>query len=412
MTSRRQEVKKAGGQAGYVILNIILPVILNLFQDLVTRRPEGRKSRGQAVIGGQSPQDTCHCQRVKLPLQSQSSEISSVIFCSGTLPKRTYRPNVLASYCLLQSEPHPCPLFRPLQQYLLNFKVFEQVFPKEREYNSTKRTYPLKKSPLTLTLSRKGRGDDSKFPKRTYSPIDLLTYSLKKKRVAFTLAEVLITLGIIGVVAAMTMPAVINNAQNRQLEAGLKKAYSTINQALLLYENENGQPITPAATRHSVKPALIKYIKTVKDCGTGSTGEVAKACVPNNSFVENPDDEKEIYKTYNGNSKIALAAFDDGQFIINDGMLVLIENSAGTTQRVWISVDVNGYNKRPNRLGQDLFMFQISDDGHLLPMGAKGTSYYSETDEYCLVNGTSMMNGAGCTQKALYDKDFFLNLPR
>lgn len=234
---------------------------------------------------------------------------------------------------------------------------------------------------------------------------------LIKYKIGFTLAEVLITLGIIGVVAALTLPAAINNTQNRQLEAGLKKAYSTINQALLLYENENGQPITPAATRHSVKPALMKYIKTVKDCGTGSTGEVDKSCVPNNAYVSNPDYEKEIYKTYNGNNSIGLAAFDDGQFVINDGMLVLIENS-GTIQHVYISVDVNGYNKRPNRLGHDLFMFQINNDGHLLPMGAEGTDYYSETDNYCSATTISNMNGAGCTAKAIYKKDFFKNLPR
>ena len=223
----------------------------------------------------------------------------------------------------------------------------------------------------------------------------------------FTIAEVLITLGIVGITAALTLPAIINNTQNKQLETALKKAYSTINQGLLLYENENGQPITPTATRHSVKPALMKYIKTVKDCGTGSTGEVAKACVPNNSFVENPDDEKDVYKTYNGDYSITLSAFDDGQFIMNDGMLVLIENSGSIShQRVWISVDVNGYNKRPNRLGKDLFMFQISNSGQLLPMGAKGTNYYSETDEYCSENDIPM-NGAGCTQKALTDPKFW-----
>lgn len=224
---------------------------------------------------------------------------------------------------------------------------------------------------------------------------------------AFTLAEVLITLGIIGVVAALTLPALITNTQNKQLETGLKKAYSTINQALLLYERENGQPITPDAASQSVKPALMKYITTVKDCGKGTTGDVSKDCIPNNNYVTNPDDKKEIYKTYNGNNNIEMAYFDDGQFVINDGMLVLIENF-GT--KVYISVDVNGYNKKPNRLGQDLFMFQINNDGHLLPMGAEGTDRYGET--YCSTASNSTLNGASCTAKALHDKDFFKSLPR
>ncbi len=48
------------------------------------------------------------------------------------------------------------------------------------------------------------------------------------KKFAFTLAEVLITLGIIGIVAAMTLPSLIIRNQNKALEAGLKKNYSII----------------------------------------------------------------------------------------------------------------------------------------------------------------------------------------
>ena len=61
---------------------------------------------------------------------------------------------------------------------------------------------------------------------------------MKTKYSGFTLAEVLITLGIIGIVAAMTLPSVINNSRNKQLEAGLKKAYSVIGQALDMYQAE------------------------------------------------------------------------------------------------------------------------------------------------------------------------------
>lgn len=43
---------------------------------------------------------------------------------------------------------------------------------------------------------------------------------------AFTLAEVLITLGIIGVVSAMTLPALVNRTQGKELEAKLQKTYS------------------------------------------------------------------------------------------------------------------------------------------------------------------------------------------
>lgn len=80
---------------------------------------------------------------------------------------------------------------------------------------------------------------------------------------------------------------------------------------------------------------------------------------------------------------------------------------------MFISIDVNGFNNRPNRLGQDLFMFQLDPhNGQLLPMGAKGTYYYSAGDAYCNPNGSGQMNGAGCTVKALYDKNYWKNLPK
>lgn len=61
---------------------------------------------------------------------------------------------------------------------------------------------------------------------------------------AFTLAEVLITIGIIGVIAAVTLPAVISNTQNKQLETGLKKSVSVIEQALNMYQAEYGNRIS------------------------------------------------------------------------------------------------------------------------------------------------------------------------
>ena len=54
------------------------------------------------------------------------------------------------------------------------------------------------------------------------------------KRFGFTLAEVLITLGIIGVVAAMTMPTLINSTQGAQYKSAFKKALSALSQAVTL----------------------------------------------------------------------------------------------------------------------------------------------------------------------------------
>ena len=224
---------------------------------------------------------------------------------------------------------------------------------------------------------------------------------------AFTMAEVLITLGIIGIVTAMTLPSIIGNSRNKALEASLKRNYAVISQVLDLYQAQNGERIKRGDSQiGNIKPILMQYLKTVKDCGMGSLDP--DACIPN--YGLDNEDNSQVYKTYNGKRTIRLVPFDDGQFVLNDGSLVLLENPKGGY--LYISVDVNGYNKNPNRLGQDLFMFEIDSKGRLLPMGVSGTSYYSETEEYCSPSSTGDLNGAGCTYRALTDKNYFKNLPK
>ena len=58
---------------------------------------------------------------------------------------------------------------------------------------------------------------------------------------AFTLAEVLITLGIIGVVAAMTLPGLVQNYQKKVKVTALEAAYSQIRQAVRMSEVKNGE---------------------------------------------------------------------------------------------------------------------------------------------------------------------------
>ena len=64
-----------------------------------------------------------------------------------------------------------------------------------------------------------------------------------KKTYGFTLAEVLITLGIIGVVASLTMPALIQNSKKTETSARLKKFYSLMEQAIIMSELANGNSL-------------------------------------------------------------------------------------------------------------------------------------------------------------------------
>lgn len=226
-----------------------------------------------------------------------------------------------------------------------------------------------------------------------------------KRYSAFTLAEVLITLGIIGVVAAMTLPSVMQNTRNKELQVGLLKAYSVLGQALDMYQAEHGERITPEMNLSwDLKPILMKYLKTIKDCGYGKNDD--QSCIPN--YGTDNENNSSNYTTYTG-KRLNLQYFDDGQFVLADGQLVLLESIVKT--RLYISVDVNGYKKKPNKLGQDLFMFQVDNRGALLPMGVKGTDFYDENDMYCSASSSNTQNGLGCTYKALTEKDYFKNLP-
>lgn len=92
----------------------------------------------------------------------------------------------------------------------------------------------------------------------------------------FTLAEVLITLGIIGVVAALTMPSVINNYKEKETIAKLKKTYSVLSQAYITASNKYGSPDewTWSPQKYPVPQTLAGYLienlKVVKVCDNGS----------------------------------------------------------------------------------------------------------------------------------------------
>ena len=217
----------------------------------------------------------------------------------------------------------------------------------------------------------------------------------------FTLAEVIITLGIIGVVAALTVPTLIAEHRSKELETRLKKSYSLIGQVLDMYYAENGERVKAGDVQpYEFKEIIKRYVKVVRECE--STGTPIVGCIPASSLIDN----KKVYKTFNTSTYIYMNFFDDGQLILPDGTLLLIENAFTS---LYVSVDVNGYNRNPNRLGHDLFIFSIDKDGKLIP-GVTQSFYESKNDDYCSKTSTNNMNGAGCTYKALTEPDYFKKL--
>ena len=220
-----------------------------------------------------------------------------------------------------------------------------------------------------------------------------------KVRLGFTLAEVLITLGIIGVVAAMTIPNLIANYKAHRLSSQFLESYSIIQQVFKQMESDE---VSLSPSDYGVGQyykTFMKYLQAPYDCGLGgSIGENNKNFKGKPCYNTSGRYSDVGYKTFDGSKTAAnQALLDDGQIALQNGSLLLFENNI-IEQRVYVSVDLNGYNNKPNRWGYDLFTFQLKD-GELKTMGAKGTDY-PDVDSYCNKSDGNDRNGIACAQKA------------
>ncbi len=194
-----------------------------------------------------------------------------------------------------------------------------------------------------------------------------LAASLLSRLAAFTLAEVLITLGIIGVVAAMTMPSLINAKQEKATISIIKKNYSIFSNAILMAQNDNGELYTWGITQDEdglnlISSNLKPYLKIIEDCGVGEKSD----CAPG-------DNGK--FEDLDGNKRSENFSSDDYySFRLNDGSAIAIQLrtkdvcDSPEANCVNFFIDTNG-NKSPNVLGKDIFYFAGYGNGKLLPAG-------------------------------------------
>jgi len=236
----------------------------------------------------------------------------------------------------------------------------------------------------------------------THAGSAVQTNRVRTKSFGFTLAEVLITLGIIGVVAAITIPGLVANQRARVLETQFLKSYATLQ---LVFRQMQADEISldpidyPNGTFYKT---VMNYLSAPYDCGRGGYwGKVAgnnkgRPCYKN---ITGNDDTP--YKTLNGKSDARADFFDDGQIALQNGSLLMFENN--TSGKIYVSVDLNGYNNRPNRWGYDLFTFQFKE-GELLPMGNSKTDY-PDAKQYCSLSSGSNINGITCAALAQNDPE-------
>ena len=202
-------------------------------------------------------------------------------------------------------------------------------------------------------------------------------YNIKK---GFSLAEILISLTIIGVVSAITIPILLQKHQEKVTVIKVKKFYSTISQAYESYVYNYGYPETwnnfssqkEATTDFANK--FKPYLKVLKDCGYD------KGCFIN-----------ENYKRADGSYTINFIthSFKRYMFILNDGSAVAILVGNNNKNEGGFYYDING-TKPPNQFGKDIFQFSFDNTNKLLPGG------YTEDNKNalsnCLVGGFTCAN--------------------
>lgn len=221
--------------------------------------------------------------------------------------------------------------------------------------------------------------------------------SFYKKNFGFTLAEVLITLGVIGVVAALTIPTLMANYQKTQYVTSLKKAYAQFNQVIKQLAADNGCTGDLVctglftATNQKLGDEIIKYYKVLKNCQLSTSQE----CMPN-SVKPNYDGSGTILN-YDDNSYWEVS--NAYRFITTDGISIAV--SGGDSDCSWdnsrhitgdltqtckeVVFDINGPTKGPNISGKDVFTFWLSNGRgpQLYPLGGLDDSNSGRWNNHC-----------------------------
>ena len=233
----------------------------------------------------------------------------------------------------------------------------------------------------------------------------------------FTLAEVLITLGIIGVVAAMTLPTLISNYQKRVYENQLKKAASVLSNGFKLMMAHDGVTELKDTYAFSGMTGTVTYLigEPTQSCTVGDTREnintddcrsLRKGFEDVFSGVRFTSCDGRQMKYLNGDNyhvrstDITCIEFADGSVIFS-GVFNVSPSSSILPYQAQFWIDINGP-KNPNTIGRDIFDFYVGKDGIARGRGSnsdnENKSWRSDnSDHNCVPFG----RGLGCAGRVL-----------
>ncbi len=231
------------------------------------------------------------------------------------------------------------------------------------------------------------------------------------KKFGFTLAEVIIVIGIIGMIAEMTIPNLVQGVKKQEYATRLQKVYTTFNQALIKMAADKGCIGDLACTgifqgtNAQTYDEITPYFRIVKSCRD-------TACGVSNVAIR-----------YDNTTRIGTTNITPS-FIMADGTHVAIERAnlfsdncddnlstpgiqnAYSKTCAMLTIDVNGPTKQPNTFGRDVFYFFITSGRgpQLAPFGGKdsiATTYWNDgTSPSCV---DSNKDGNTCSARIMDD---------
>ena len=204
-----------------------------------------------------------------------------------------------------------------------------------------------------------------------------------KKFLAFTLAETLIVMGIIGIVSALTLPNLNSSTGEKEKVAKVKKLYQNLDDAMgravAVYGNYSEWDNSTTASR------LADFLKISKDCGHSRS-----SCF--SSTMKEAGSGSEVL----GGSNSSTANY----MVLADGTSLAI---SGNT----IYVDIDGPQKGSATASKDVFAFEISDTGEIKPSGDLNFNAGSLLSCGCFSNG-----GVECTMWVIQNENLdYLKCP-
>lgn len=216
-----------------------------------------------------------------------------------------------------------------------------------------------------------------------------------KVRLGFTLAEVLITLGIIGVVAAITIPALLTNLNNRHTESILREDYSILQQ-MMTSANDDGAISNFSVDkmnnmkymREWFETYFLPYIKVANVCYDTKGCWIDDAKYPNGASVVGTV----VTATGCGGTTISFQLYNGSSICMDDYKVALFDvyGIKSDEASLVFYLDTNG-NKKPNVVGKDIFVFAYKPDiEKIVPAGFDRTA--AEIERNCSKRG----NGFWC----------------